>query len=82
MSANSRQYLFGSIFLAVAIYHIYISDYLEACLYGLAGLAFIVNTLTLEPRLAAQKRFLVIITWVLIVISVILFLYLMQFKYF
>lgn len=81
MNARTRQYLFGVIFLAVGIYQLTIRDYLEFSLYGLAGLAFIVNSLTMEPRLIRYKKPLVIISWILIGATGILFLYLLQFKY-
>lgn len=82
MNARVRQYLFASIFMAVGVYQLYLKDYVEASLYFLAGLAFLFNTLTSEPRLFEYKRLLVIITWVLIVVTGLAFLYLMQFKYF
>lgn len=81
MSAKNRQYLFGLIFFGVAIYQLILRDYLEVGLYGLAGLAFMVNALTLEPRMASNKKPLVIISWILIAGTGILFLYLLQFKY-
>jgi len=81
MNAKTRQYLFGLIFLGVAIYQLVIKDLLEFSLYSLAGLAFIVNALTLEPRLAVYKKPLVIVSWILIGATGILFLYLLQFKY-
>lgn len=82
MNSLTRQYLFGSVFFAVGIYHLWIKDYVEATLYCLAGLAFIVNTLTSEPRLAAYKKTLVVITWVLIIATAILFLWLLQVRFF
>jgi hypothetical protein len=81
MNAKTRQYLFGLIFLGVAIYQLTINDLLEFSLYGLAGAAFIVNSLTMEPRLAAMKKPMVILSWLLIGATGILFLYLLQFKY-
>lgn len=81
MNAQTRQYLFGLIFIAVGIYQASIGDVLEFSLYGLAGAAFIINALTLEPRLLAYKKPLVIISWILIGATGILFLYLLQFKY-
>ena len=81
MNARTRQYLFGLIFLAVGVYQLVIHDYLEFSLYALAGTAFIVNCLTMEPKLANYKKPLVIVSWVLIVTTGILFLYLLQFKY-
>jgi hypothetical protein len=81
MNAQTRQYLFGLIFVGVGIYQLVVKDYLEFTLYAVAGLAFILNALTLEPRVAQYKKMLVIITWILIAATGILFLYLLQFKY-
>ncbi len=78
----SRHYLFGVIFLGLGIYHLWIRDYLDAGLFGAAGLAFIVNTMASEPKLAAYKKVLVIVTWVLIIVSSLLFLYWIQVRYF
>jgi hypothetical protein len=65
----------------VGIYQLSIRDWLEFSLYGSAGLSFIVNALTMEPRMAAYKKPLVMVSWVLIGVTGILFLYLLQFKY-
>ena len=54
---------------------------LEFSLYGIAGLAFVLNAATFEPRFIAYKKPLVITTWLLIAGTGILFLYLLQFKY-
>lgn len=81
MNATTRQYLFGLIFIGVGIYQLIKMDLLEACLYLLAGTAFVFNTLATEPRFVAYKKPLVIVTWVLIITVGILFLYLLQFKY-
>ena len=81
MNAKTRQYLFGLIFIGVAIYQLSINDLLEFALYTLAGASFIVNALTLEPRLINYKKPLAIVSWVLIGATGILFLYLLQFKY-
>jgi hypothetical protein len=56
-------------------------DWLEFSLYFAAGLAFIFNALTFEPKLFPYKKPLVIFTWILIFGTGILFLYLLQFKY-
>jgi hypothetical protein len=82
MNARVRQYLFGLIFVGVGIYQYVIGDYIEMWLYAIAGVAFIVNSLTLEPRLIAYKKPLVVVSWILIASTGILFLYLLQFKYF
>jgi hypothetical protein len=81
MNSKTRQYLFGIIFLAVGVYQLVINDLLEFGLYGMAGAAFIVNAITMEPRFSSQKKPLVIISWILIAGTGILFLYLLQFKY-
>lgn len=81
MNARTRQYLFGAIFIAVAIYQASSDDFLEFSLYTVAGMAFIVNALTLEPKLISVKKPLVVLTWVLILAAAVLFLYLLQFKF-
>ena len=80
MNAQTRQYLFGAIFIAVGIYYATTQDYLELSLYGVGGLAFIVNALSLEPRFASRKKVLGIISWVLIITTGLLLIYLIQFK--
>jgi len=81
MNARTRQYLFGLIFIGVGTYQLVVGDWLEFSLYGLAGAAFIVNALTMEARLVGYRKPLVIMSWVLIGATGILFLYLLQFKY-
>ena len=62
MNAKTRQYMFGLIFLGVGIYQLTINDVLEFSLYGLAGLSFIVNSLTMEPGLIQYKKPMVIVS--------------------
>lgn len=81
MNSRTRQYLFGLVFIGVAIYYAIGSDYMEVTLYSLAGLSFIVNALTMDPRVASYKRPLVVFSWLLIAATGILFLYMLQFKY-
>jgi hypothetical protein len=81
MTALRRQYVFGLIFIGVGIYQFVIGDFLEMSLYACGGLAFIVNALTLEPKLASNKKSLVILSWILIITTGLLFLYLIQFKF-
>lgn len=81
MNARARQYLFGLLFIGVGIYQYFLNEYLETVLYVLAGVSFIVNALTLEARFSTYKKPLVIISWILIGATGILFLYLLQFKY-
>jgi len=82
MNSVQRQYLFGLIFIGVGIYQLTIRDYLEFTLYTVAGLSFIVNALTLEPKLAVYKKTLVTLSWILIITTGLLFFYLIQFKWF
>jgi uncharacterized membrane protein len=82
MNSQNRQYFFGIIFIGFGIYQMVVGDYLEFALYGIAGLAFIFNALTFEVKFLAYKKILVIVTWVLIATTGLLFLYLLQFKYF
>jgi len=81
MNAKTRQYILGLIALGVGGYYVYRKDYLEAALYLLAGLSFIANTLVSEPRLVSYKKALTIITWILIITTGLVFLYVIQFKY-
>ena len=80
MSSLIRQYAFGTFFLIFGIYQATMKDYLEVTLYMTAGAAFIFNSLSKESRLANFKAALVVITWALIIIAAVLFLYVLQFK--
>jgi len=82
MNATQRQYIFGLIFIGVGVYQLTIKDFWEFALYSIAGLSFIVNALTLEPKLIAYKKNLVLVSWILIISTGLLFLYLIQFKWF
>ena len=82
MNAQSRQYIFGLIFIAFGVYQLYLPKFLEFSLYACAGLAFIFNALVAEPRLHSYKKLLVIITWILIITTALLFLYLIRYTYF
>ena len=81
MNPRLRQYLFGCIFFAVGIYYAMQGDYLEGSLYFLAGLAFVVNTMVGEPALVMYKKALTVAAWSLIIITGILFLWVIQFKF-
>lgn len=82
MNALQRQCLFGLIFISVGVYQLTIRDFLEFSLYIAGGLAFIVNALTMEPTLAVYKKPLVVVSWVLIITTGLLLLYLVQFRWF
>jgi hypothetical protein len=81
MNKLSSQYIFGSLFIAVGIYQLVIKDYLEFYLYALAGATFIINALSMEPKLLAYKKPLAILSWLLIIGTGVLFLWMLQFKY-
>lgn len=81
MKARGRHYLFGIIFIGLAIYQAFTGDYVECALYALAGLAFMVNSLASEPRWSRFRKPLVVATWILIIVTGLLFLYLLQFHY-
>lgn len=81
MKAHSRQYLFAFVFVALAVYELVKNDLSEFSLYALAGGAFILNALSMEPWLSRYRKPLVIFCWILIGATGILFLYLLQFKY-
>ncbi|MBX2961094.1 MAG: hypothetical protein KF687_01205 [Cyclobacteriaceae bacterium] len=82
MNSQTRQYLFGSIFIAVGCYQFYINDMLEFSMYACAGFAFIFNALINEPAMAAYKKVLTIITWMLIIATALLFFYVLRYKFF
>jgi hypothetical protein len=82
MSTSKWQYLLGIVFIGFGIYQLILNDYLEVLLYSVAGLAFIFNTLTAEPKLIAYKKNLVMVAWILIVTTGLLFFYVVQFKWF
>jgi hypothetical protein len=81
MIARLRPYLVPFLFFLVGAYQVYRGDFIEASLYILASLAFAFNSLAAEPKLVPYKKTIVIITWSLIIVTGILFLYLLQFKY-
>lgn len=80
MNATFRQYGFAIIFLGVGIYQLINRDALEASLYLLGAAAFVFNNLASSPKLVAYKKPLAIVTWVLIAVVGVLFLYMIQFK--
>ncbi len=81
MKNLNRQYLFASLFFGFGVYQAIIGDWWEFALYGAAGLAFAFNALTFEPKLYNYKKPFVVITWILIIGTTILFLWMLQFKY-
>ena len=82
MNANIRQYLFGAVFIAVGVYNIAVGEYLESSLYIMAGASFALNQMVNEPRLVRHKKQLVMATWTFIIMTAVLFLYLLQSRYF
>lgn len=81
MKFLNRQYLFALIAMGAGVYQMIKGDVVEASLYLFFGSAFIFNALASEPRLQQYKKLLAIITWVLIIVTGLLFLWVIQFKY-
>ena len=77
----NTQYIFAIIFTGVGVYQIYRADWLEAILYFLAAITFVLNNLASAPKFAQQKKLMVVIIWVLMIVITLLFLWLLQFKY-
>lgn len=80
MRSSVRQYIFAAIFIGVGVYQAVRGDQLEFWFYVMAGAAFILNALSLEPRLVAYRKGLIIAAWVLIGATAVFFVYLLQFK--
>jgi hypothetical protein len=81
MRSSTRQYIFAAIFIGVGIYQAVQGDMVEFWFYLMAGASFIVNALSVEPRLAAYRKVLVIVAWLLIAATAVFFVYLLQFKF-
>jgi hypothetical protein len=81
MSGGRRLYLYGAALFAVGIYQVVQKDLLESSLYFCAALTFALNGMTSEPSFAAYKKALTIASWIFIIATAVLFLYLMQFKF-
>lgn len=81
MRSSSRQYIFATIFIGVGVYQAVKGDMVEFWFYLMAGSAFILNALSIEPRLAAYRKALVIAAWILIGATAVFFVYLLQFKF-
>jgi hypothetical protein len=77
----NTQYLFALVFAGVGIFQITKGNWLEATLYLLAGAAFTFNTLATAPGLLKYRKPLVIVTWTLIILTALVFLWVLQFRY-
>ena len=80
MKNFNTQYLFSGFFLLVGAYQVYQGNWLEASLYTLAALSFIFNNLASHPKFQHHKKVLVIITWILMIATGLLFIWFLQFK--
>jgi len=80
MNNKSLSLAFAIGFFILGLYNLYRMDLQEVGLYFLAALAFTFNILASEPKLLRFKKPFTIITWVLLVITGLLFLFLVQFK--
>lgn len=81
MRSATRQYIFAAIFFAVAIYQAIKGDMIEFWFYVMAGSSFVLNALSIEPRLMAYRKVLVIAAWTLIGATAVFFVYFLQFKF-
>ena len=75
---NRRQYLFGLAFIILSLFYFFKARDIEGALCVLAGLSFITNQLTAEPKLFAYKKMLVIATWIFILITGVFFFYVLR----
>jgi hypothetical protein len=75
---NRRQYLFGLAFIVLSLFYFTKSRDTEGTLCVLAGLSFITNQLTSEPKLSAYRKMLVIATWIFIFITGLFFFYVLR----
>jgi hypothetical protein len=75
---NRRQYLFGLAFIILSLFYFFKARDIEGTLCVLAGLSFITNQLTAEPKLFAYKKMLVIATWIFILITGVFFFYVLR----
>ena len=80
MNNKSLTLAFAIGFFILGLYNLYRMDLQEVGLYFLAALAFTFNVLASEPKLLRFRKPFTIITWVLMVVTGLLFLYLLQFK--
>jgi hypothetical protein len=80
MNNKSLNLAFAIGFFILGLYNLYRMDLQEVGLYFLAALAFTFNVLASEPKLLRFRKPFTIITWVLMVVTGLLFLYLLQFK--
>lgn len=72
------QYLIGTLFTAFGLYQIYQNDIWEFALYTLAGAAFISIGLIKDQKLQRHQKVLSIISWILIITSGLLLLFMVQ----
>jgi drug/metabolite transporter (DMT)-like permease len=79
MKIFKTAYLFPIFFIALGIYWLVWADYLEATLSFLAGLAFVFNVLASDPKFEKNKKTFGTITWILAGVSLLLFLWVLQF---
>ena len=75
MGNNTTYYFVGAIALLFGFYQMYITEMLEATLYTSVGLAFIAMALVKNEVFPEYQKILNIVSWVLIAVAVIVFLY-------
>ena len=79
MDRINIQIFLAAVLIMVGVYQMVRADALEASLYILAGLAFAFNQMASAERFQAYKKVLVSITWILMIVTMLLFLWVLQF---
>lgn len=82
MNSRVRQYFFGLIFAGIGVYYLIQPNYLEASLYIMAGFCFAINAIVSEPSMERYRKELTIVAWIFIIATAILFLWVLQSRYF
>ena len=80
MNPHNRLYLYGALLLVFGGYQLFLSHRWECALYGMAGVCFFVNGFTSEPFFSNYRKPMVVFSWVSIMATAVLFLYILQFK--
>ena len=78
MKRASKQYLVGSLLLAFSVYQLWVPDFWEFSLYATTGLAFLVMGMIASKRFPKQNKLLTALSWILILASVFLLLFLVR----
>lgn len=78
MKKLSTQYFVATLLLAFAAYQLWLPDYWEFSLYATTGLAFLVMGMIKSKDFMKYHKALTILSWVFILLSVFLLLFLVR----